>query len=371
MNEISDPHHGESSKSVSHSGETVSQLASIDSGFFLLPIVFGLLGVIVSAYTTYHHLQVKVLGVTDAFCNISDTISCDRIAQSVYSEFMGIPVGAWGLGYFVACLGVLWASRSGKSARNHLHTYMVANLAMNNKQSEVAKKIILARNRSDDYLKVSIWDFEMGFTKLYHLETQESARYLESFLNSFKGKFYVKDACQKLSWCYYLQGNMAAAEEARKKILLKGATDSDADKQALKDAKSGKWPNILLLKSRLLSDGGYATDAAALLQGKTENDFSKEEEKLEFAYRMARIYDDLGRDEEAIQYYLTAIRLGENRKEYFAARAALQTGQLYERKGQKTLAINYYQKCLDMDDHEYKNSLDQRAKSGIARCKGE
>lgn len=124
MNEINDPHHGESSKSVSHSGETVSQVASIDSGFFLLPIVFGLLGVIVSAYTTYHHLQVKVLGVTDAFCNISDTISCDRIAQSVYSEFMGIPVGAWGLGYFVACLGVLWASRSGKSARNHLHTYL-------------------------------------------------------------------------------------------------------------------------------------------------------------------------------------------------------------------------------------------------------
>jgi len=254
---------------------------------------------------------------------------------------------------------------------NHLHTYMVANLAINNKQSELAKKIILARNRSDDYLQVSIWDFEMGFTKLYHLETPEAARYLESFLNSFKGKFYVKDAYQKLSWCYYLQGNMAAAEEARKKILQKGATDSDADKQALKDAKSGKWPNMVLLKARLLSDGGYSTDAATLLQGKTESDFSKEEEKLEFAYRMARIFDDLGRDEEAIQYYLTTMRLGENRKEYFAARAALQTGQLYERKGQKATAITYYRKCLDMDDHEYKNSLDQRAKSGMARCKGE
>lgn len=254
---------------------------------------------------------------------------------------------------------------------NHLHAYMAANLGINNKQSEYAKNVILARNKSDEYLKTGIWDFELGFTKIYHLETQEAARYLESFLAHFKGKFYVRDAYQKLSWCYYLQGNQAKAEEVRKNILKKGATDADADKQALKDAKSGKWPNKLLLKARLLSDGGYAIDAAALLQGKTEDDFAAEEEKLEFAYRVARIYDDLNREDDAIRNYLIAIRLGEHRPEYYAARAALQIGQLYEKRGQKALAITYYQKCLDMDDHEYKDSLDQRAKSGIARCKGE
>jgi tetratricopeptide (TPR) repeat protein len=254
---------------------------------------------------------------------------------------------------------------------NHLHAYMAANLGINNKQSDFSRSVILNRNRSDEYLKTTVWDFELGFTKLFHLETQEAARYLESFLNNFKGKFYVKDVLQKLSWCYYLQGNMAKAEEMRKRILLPGSTDSDADKQALKDAKAGKWPNVLLLKARLLSDGGYHTDAASLLQGKTEDDFSKEEEKLEFAYRVARIYDDLNRDDDAIRSYLIAIRLGENRREYYAARAALQLGQLYEKRGQKALALQYYQRCLDMEDHEYKDSLDQRAKSGIARCKGE
>ena len=177
---------------------------------------------------------------------------------------------------------------------NHLFAFMSANLAINNKQSDYAKNIILNRNKSEEYLKTSIWDFELGFTKVYHLETQEAEKYLERFLTTFKGKYYVRDAYQKLSWCYYLQGNMAKAEEARKSILTRGATDADADKQALKDAKSGKWPNILLLKARLLNDGGYAAEAAALLQGKTEDDFGKEEEKLEFAYRVARIYDDLG-----------------------------------------------------------------------------
>jgi tetratricopeptide (TPR) repeat protein len=254
---------------------------------------------------------------------------------------------------------------------NHLHAYMAANLGINNKQSEYAENIILNRNKSAEYLKTSIWDFELGITKLYHLEIQEAARYLVNFVTNFKGKFYVKDAYQKLSWCYYLQGNQTKAEEIRKNILTKGATDTDADKQALKDAKSGTWPNVLLLKARLLSDGGYNSEAAGLLHGKTEDDFAREEDKLEFAYRVARIYDDLGRTDDAIRNYLIAIRMGKNRKEYFAARAALQIGQIYEKRGQKSLAISYYQECLNMEDHEYKNSLDQRAKSGIARCKGE
>ncbi len=254
---------------------------------------------------------------------------------------------------------------------NHLHAYMAANLALNNKQSEYARSIILNRNKSDEYLKIPVWDFEMGFAQLFHLETQEAAHHLENFLSEFKGKFYVKDVCQKLSWCYYLQGNMTAAENARKNVLTKGATDADADKQALREAKSGTWPNMLLLKARLLSDGGYHREALALLQGKTDHDFQKEVEKLEFVYRVGRIYDDLGRDTEAINAYQTAIRIGESRKEYYAARAALQAGQICESKGQKALAITYYQKCISMDDHEYKNSLDQRAKSGIARCKGE
>ncbi len=254
---------------------------------------------------------------------------------------------------------------------NHLHAYMAANLGINNKQAEYSKNIILNRNRSDEYLKTGVWDFELGFTKLFHLEAQEAAKYLESFVANFKGRFYLKDAYQKLSWCYYLQGNIALAEQARKNVITKGATDSDADKKALKDAKAGTWPNLMLLRARLLNDGGYHTDAAKILQGKTENDFAKEEDKLEFAYRMARIYDDLGRSDDAIQAYLVAMRLGKNRKEYYAARAAVQIGQIYESRGQKALAIAYYQKCLDMDDHDYKDSLDQRAKSGIARCKGE
>lgn len=254
---------------------------------------------------------------------------------------------------------------------NHLSAYMASNLALNNKEIELSKSIMQNRNLSDEYLKISVWDFQMGYAQLYHLDFASAKNYFETFTQNFKGKFYMKDVYQKISWCYYLQGNLKQAEETRKQVLKKGSIETDADKKAQKDAKANFWPNQLLLKARLLNDGGYHTEAFKLLAGKSEDDFDKDEEKLEFAYRAARIYDDLGKKEDAIRNYLITIRIGTNRKEYFAARAALQIAQIYEARGEKNLAIEYYQKCINMEDHEYKDSLDQRAKSGIARCKGD
>jgi tetratricopeptide (TPR) repeat protein len=254
---------------------------------------------------------------------------------------------------------------------NHLLAYMAANLAKNNQETELAKTIILNRNLSDAYFVTPVWDFEMGFIKLHHLEIQEAILYFNRFISNFKGKFYVKDVYQKLSWCYYLEGNRSAADNARINVLKRGSTDADADKQALREAKSGRWPDPLLLKARMLNDGGYNNEALSLLKNKTFNNFSKVEEKLELAYRLARVYDDLGKDKEAIPYYLQAIQWGESRPEYYAHRAALQLGMMYEKIGEKSKAIAYYEKCLTITDNEYKNSLDQKARSGIARCKGE
>lgn len=251
---------------------------------------------------------------------------------------------------------------------NYLLGYMAANLAIADKRLEMSKNIIQNRNKSAEYYNLPIWDYEMGFIKLDHLETQEAINYFESYLAKFKGNFYLKDTYLKLSWCYYLEGNIKAAEAARMNILKKGTTDTDADKQALKDAKSGVWPNTLLLKARVLSDGGYFQEALSLLNGKNINSFTLEQEKLEYEYRLGRIYDDLNKNEDAIQYYTAAINIGLTSKEYYAARAAVQIGEIYEREGKKKLAVTYFEKCISLKDHEYKNSLDQRAKAGIERC---
>jgi hypothetical protein len=253
---------------------------------------------------------------------------------------------------------------------NHLFAFLAANLYLNSQQAQKTEQIINNRNTSAAYLSMPVWDMEMGYAKLHRLDP-EAAVYLERFLATFKGKFYVKDVLQKLSWHYYLQGNQAKAETYRRQINQRGSTYTEADKQAQKEAGSTTWPGKLLLQARLLNDGGYYRQALALLHGRNLPDFSLPEEKVEFSYRAGRLYDDLGLDSQAIVYYKQTIRLGASRSEYFAARAALQTGFIFEQWGDKATAIQWFQRCLNMKDHDFKNSLDSRAKAGIARCKNE
>ena len=61
---------------------------------------------------------------SDAACNISATISCDAVAQSEFSEVLGIPLGVWGAGYFLALLMLLLLGRySSKQKENSQMAY--------------------------------------------------------------------------------------------------------------------------------------------------------------------------------------------------------------------------------------------------------
>ena len=216
-----------------------------------------------------------------------------------------------------------------------------------------------------------VWDLEMGYASLNHLEPGYAVVSGAVSSGVSRAGSMSKDALEKLSWYYYLNGDQPKADSLRGLVLQKGTAESDADRQALKEARSGKWPDKILLRSRLLSDGGYFEEALQALQGVSPSNFSRAEEKCELAYRLGRIYDGLGRKDDAIAAYLITIKTGEHLKEYYAARAALQAGYIYEGRGDCDKAMGYFQKCLSLKDHDYKNSLDQRAKAGIARCKGE
>jgi tetratricopeptide (TPR) repeat protein len=252
---------------------------------------------------------------------------------------------------------------------NHLFTYMTANLYLNNKQSQLTEAVVQGRNKSPEYMSTPLWDFELGFAKLYR-QAPDTHEHLERFLATFKGKFYVKEVNLKLAWFYLLQGNQGLYNRYIAKVISTGAAESDADKRALKDAKSGKQPNTLLLRARLLNDGGYHAQALNLLAGKSNTDFADDGERLEFTYRVARIYDDLNRDDEAIKAYLATIGIGKNRTDYYAARAALQIAMIYEKRGNLQKAIEFYKICIGMEGHDYEDSLEQKSKAGIARCGG-
>jgi len=64
-------------------------------------------GAVFSILSTTQHLRIASEGlVQESFCAISETINCDIVNASSYSEFLGVPIAWWGLCYY-AVLGFI------------------------------------------------------------------------------------------------------------------------------------------------------------------------------------------------------------------------------------------------------------------------
>jgi tetratricopeptide (TPR) repeat protein len=246
---------------------------------------------------------------------------------------------------------------------------MAANLALNNKKAGITESIILSRAKGKEYMPFPMLDYELANAKMRRLDFT-AIEYFERYLSAYKGTFYVKDATLSIAYCYYLMGNISKATAYKNKVKSVGKTDADADKQAQKFAEKGNFPDKDLLKARFLNDGGNHQQSLSILLAKDPKTLQTEAEKIEYYYRLSRVYDDLNMDDKAIEFYNYTIKIGEKSTEYFAARAALQAGYLMEKKGKKTEALRYFNITLELEDHDYKNSLDQRAKAGINRVTG-
>jgi tetratricopeptide (TPR) repeat protein len=212
-------------------------------------------------------------------------------------------------------------------------------------------------------------DYLMGLNKLNRLDS-DADLYFIRFLKNFRGRNYIKSCYQKLAWTFLLKGNTPKYKEYMDKIPARGAMMVDNDKQADREANSDEQPNVILLRARLLSDGGYTDRAIHLLLDQSLKNFIKTpKDLLEYNYRMGRIYQQSGNLPGALKYFGIAIRDGAGQSRYFAENAALQSGLIYEQNKDFPKAAQYYRLCLSMKNTEYKTSLDQKAMLGLKRIK--
>jgi tetratricopeptide (TPR) repeat protein len=186
---------------------------------------------------------------------------------------------------------------------------------------------------------------------------------------NFQGNSFIKSAYQRLAWISLIKADTNGYNNYLKRVQLFGNTSIDGDKQAEKEAQSKHIPNALLLKSRLLSDGGYYAKADNILSNLDNNHLKSDYEKLEYQYRISRNNHKWGKTNLAKTDYVKTILLGENQKWYFAANSALQLAIIYENEGNRDKAVQYYKKCLSMNYDEYRTSISQKAKAGLERVK--
>ncbi|MEO8148437.1 MAG: hypothetical protein ABI723_12400 [Bacteroidia bacterium] len=247
-----------------------------------------------------------------------------------------------------------------------LITFSIANIyAMAGKNDSVLETIISRKPDKDAY-PLNYLDYMIGTAKLNKLDKDASIHFLK-FINDYKGKRFVKSAYQKVAWMGLIYDDTVTYNNYISKLKNVSNVFTDEDKQAQTEAESGIKPNVHLLKARLLFDGGYYLKSLQLLAGTPQSEFISQKEKIEYIYRTARNFDLLNQKDKAITFYNSTISLGEKTTYYFAANSALNIAQIYEMQKDKNNAIAYYKKCLSMRNHEYQNSIDQKAKAGLNR----
>lgn len=252
------------------------------------------------------------------------------------------------------------------STDSPLMMFVFCNIAFHAGNNDYVIQTLKEKKFSYTYYPFLYLEFLLGHAKLNRMDPDADI-YLKKYLEQFKGSNYLKQTCQLLSWHYLLQNKLDLYETYKKKTLAVGVAYLDEDKKAEKDAKDPIRPNPLLLKPRLLMDGGYHHKAIEFIEKNAENQFKTEKERVEFSYRLGRCYQEIKNYPSAIFYFLKVIREGRHLPAYFACNSAYNLGLIYESQKDYTKAREYFNLCLSISPDEYKNSLHQKAKTGLER----
>ena len=247
--------------------------------------------------------------------------------------------------------------------------YALSRYLMKSGQNDRAIQILSDREKSGEQYPFYYLDYLLGKAKLNRLDPDADKPFY-TFVVNHKGGSYIKASYQKLAWYNLVMGNEQGYIDNMAKVLQYGQAVVDADKQARMEAEDRIVPNISLLKSRLLFDGGYYADAEKVLNDQNII-LDNLKDSVEITYRLGRIYHAWGKTEKAKTYYQECILKGSELPNYYAANAALHLGMIYEEEGDFKNAHHYYTICMELDFKEYRASITQKAKAGLNRVKSE
>lgn len=253
---------------------------------------------------------------------------------------------------------------------NLLFHFFATTTLMKEGKSEEALTYLNDAPRGPSYIPFTFLEYLKGEIMLQKGQYELAEKSYKLFLNQYKGFNYIKDANLKLFMCNWLDNQDAQAVGYITQIEKKGATVLEADQFAQRvaeDYKKGKLKpsQKVLFKARYSTDGGYLDEAWEYISKYNESDFQTISEKTELNYRKGRILQKKGRTTQAIPLYNRALTLADGSSAGFAASAALQCGYIYMAQNDKDKAVTYFKKAVSFKNHEYKNSVDNKAQAAL------
>ena len=247
---------------------------------------------------------------------------------------------------------------------NLLSNYFRGSMALKLNKNRIALKTLTNRPHHYTYEPFYLMSYYLGVSKLYKTDSSAVLE-LKSFIHNYKGKSYLKSAYEKLSWFYVINGDENQASYYKEKITYVGKAINNEDKQALRYTQKVN-PHPIILKSRLLYDGGYYNKAYDLLNSFKVRQLTSSNEKAEFCYRKGRVLEKLGLTDRALIMYEACSLYAVNSKDYYGAYACLYLADHHTKERNSDLAKRFYTRAMSYSkNQEYVDLIHSRAKAGL------
>jgi tetratricopeptide (TPR) repeat protein len=246
--------------------------------------------------------------------------------------------------------------------------FLAASVAIKNSESEKALRLL----QHLDSLKTMQLDYAsylLGEVYLCKAEYLNSITSYRKFLSHYKGQNNIKDAHYKIGLCYWLNGNVNDALESFRMARNAGREVTEADKYAARSVAEDELPHRKLTQARYFTDGGYYEQAQQTLDGIAHAELKTNRDQLEYYYRRARLSHKTHKFAAAKTDYQKVIDINGSANWYYAPNACLQMGYILVDEKNNALAEEYFEMALSYKKHEYKNSIDTKARSALAQLK--
>lgn len=256
-----------------------------------------------------------------------------------------------------------------ESQPDNLNAYFIAMaISLRTNRAEQANKFLKKYPSGNEYLYCPIIEIYRGDIALMKGQYQQANIFYGNYIKNFKGESFLKDAYLKLFFSNYLAGDDKKAIVYLTKTKVVGNSISETDKSAEKFSdnylKTKILPNKALLQVRLALDGGYSVQALEAIEKVDLKQLSLKEQ-TEYYFLGGKAFHRTGQAEKAISFYEKSIVLNDKQNWHFGASSSLQIGYIFQAKGQKQQAKSYFEKAISYKNHEYKNTIDSKARAAI------
>ena len=252
---------------------------------------------------------------------------------------------------------------------NRLALFLGSALARKSRLSEEALKMLDSLGNQSEDVTLDLAHYLRGELYLYKGQYLEAISSYRWFIGNYRGQNGIKDAYYKIGLCYWLNGNSNDALATFKVARTAGKDASEADKYAARSLAEAELPHVMLTRARYATDGGYYEYARTILDSIRDSDIPTDRDRAEYFYRKARLAHYTKEIESAKKLYLKSIEITGDHPWYFAPNSCLQLGYIALDEGAESAAKNYFNRALTYNKHEYKNSIDSKAKSALGQIK--